>query len=268
MTNSMVLNALRSATELGTIQDIYFEGGEPFLFYPILVNAARLASGFKFRVGIVTNGYFANSVNDASIWLRPFREFCSGIIFVSGDTFHGNGDNSLSHSDNLTKAATKLGMKTGTICIDPPCAEKDEHNPGAPILGGGVRFRGKAVEKLIDDTLPRFPWQSFNQCPDENWEDIKRLHLDPYGNLFACQGISIGNINQDSMKEVIDNYNCQSHPIISHLNKGGPAKLVRHYNLDLKENFIDACHLCFLARLELLDQYPEILVPKQVYLSD
>jgi hypothetical protein len=46
---------------------------------------------------------------------------------------------------------------------------------------------------------------------------------------------------------------------------GGPAELVRAYDLQLKENFADACHLCYTARLSLRERFGEILGPDQVY---
>ena len=56
--------------KIGSVEWIYFEGGEPFLFYPSLLEGLRLARDMGFRVGIVTNAYGAVSGEDAELWLR------------------------------------------------------------------------------------------------------------------------------------------------------------------------------------------------------
>ena len=40
-----MLNVLDQAEELGTVNNVYFEGGEPFLFYPLLLEGLRQARG-------------------------------------------------------------------------------------------------------------------------------------------------------------------------------------------------------------------------------
>ena len=57
MSLGQLRNILTQAQELGTIEWIYFEGGEPFLYYPILLAAVHLAVERGFQVGIVTNSY-------------------------------------------------------------------------------------------------------------------------------------------------------------------------------------------------------------------
>ncbi len=39
------------------VTSIYFEGGEPFLYYAILVKAVHKAADMGFSVGIVSNAY-------------------------------------------------------------------------------------------------------------------------------------------------------------------------------------------------------------------
>ena len=64
----------QQALSLGTIHDIFFEGGEAFLYYPILLKAVARAKTLGFSVGIVSNNYWATSVEDALAWLRPLLE--------------------------------------------------------------------------------------------------------------------------------------------------------------------------------------------------
>jgi MoaA/NifB/PqqE/SkfB family radical SAM enzyme len=264
MTFQQVRNALKQAAELGTIREVYFEGGEPFLFYPLLVESVRLARELGMDVGIVTNGYFATTVEDAKEWLMPLQELGLSDLSCSDDVFH-SGNETDTPPARTRKAAESLGINCGTICIEPPGIADDEHHPGEPIVGGGVRFRGRAVDKLADEKLPRRHWERFTECPDEDWIDVGRLHLDAYGNLWSCQGVVIGNLNKKSLREIVFTYNPDTHPIIAPLRKGGPAELVRHFHLPLHGKYLDACHLCYLARQMLREKFPDDLAPAQVY---
>lgn len=56
-----IRKVLNEATKIGTINWIYFEGGEPFLFYPIMIEGIKIARSMGFKVGVVTNAYYATS---------------------------------------------------------------------------------------------------------------------------------------------------------------------------------------------------------------
>ncbi|MDP8205041.1 MAG: radical SAM protein [Candidatus Electryonea clarkiae] len=266
MTLELIKKAIREAKELGTVEDIYFEGGEPFLYYPVLLAGVKYAKELGFETGIVTNGYFATSIEDAVEWLQPLKEAGLDSLSVSDDDFHGSLDNPDSHPARTQAAAVQLGIDVGAICIEPP-KEINDKIKGEPIIGGGVRFRGRAIEKLSDDTLPRKKWDTFTECPDEDFESVGRLHLDPYGYLWSCQGLVFGNLNKSSLKEIIENYSLSQHPVFQPLSYGGPAELVRKYDLDLRGDYLDACHLCYLARKELRKKegFKDFLAPGQVY---
>jgi len=86
LTLEQIENILHQAKEAG-VTSIYFEGGEPFLYYAILTKAVHKAADMGFSVGIVSNAYWANSVNDAEEWLRPFVGRVSDLS-VSSDLYH------------------------------------------------------------------------------------------------------------------------------------------------------------------------------------
>ena len=72
MTLLDIRNILKQAVELGTVEWFYFEGGEPFLYYAVLLKGIQEVASKGFNVGIVSNGYWATDVEDALEWLRPF----------------------------------------------------------------------------------------------------------------------------------------------------------------------------------------------------
>jgi MoaA/NifB/PqqE/SkfB family radical SAM enzyme len=284
-TGAFTLNQLedvfQQAQKIGSIRKIYFEGGEAFLYYPILVEAVGRARRLGFSVGIVTNGYWATGAEDAWIWLQPLAAAGLDNLEVSCDLFHGEGENGTLHSPDeapevlVAKAAARdLFIDTGTISIEPPTGYRDPaaSEPGRPVTGGGVMYRGRAAEKLVDG-LPRQPLNSFTECPYENLVDPGRIHLDPFGNLHICQGIVIGNLFERPLEQIINDYEPSNHPIVGPLLEGGPAGLARQFDLEgqlsepplHKSGFVDACHLCYTARQELRTRYPAELGPDQMY---
>jgi hypothetical protein len=91
------------------------------------------------------------------------------------------------------------------------------------------------------------------------------LHVDPFGNVHICHGISLGNLFQRPLREICDSYIPDSHPIIGPLLEYGPTELVKRYGLRHRERYADACHLCCEAYRTLRKRFPEILVPDQMY---
>lgn len=65
MTLDDIRTILKQARDLGTVESIYFEGGEPFLYYPLLVKGVDEAIELDFKARIVTNSYWANTLEDA-----------------------------------------------------------------------------------------------------------------------------------------------------------------------------------------------------------
>jgi hypothetical protein len=262
---ALAIKGVQQAHDLGTVREIYLEGGEPFLHFPIMVEVIRHAAGLGLETGIVTNGYFATTVEDAEVWLKPLQEAGLTSLSVSDDTFHSDPSQGETPAARTVAACRRLGIAVGTICIAPAQGIPDDKQKGDPIVGGDVRFRGRAADKLVNDELPRRSWDSFRECPDEDFEEIGRLHLDPFGYLYPCQGVVVGNLAKDTLTSVVRDYRASAHPIIGPLIAGGPAELVRHYDLPLREKYVDACHLCYLARQMLCERFPAHLAPPQVY---
>ena len=61
---------LRQAQEVKTIREVYFEGGEAFLYHPVLTEAVSRAKKLGYWTGIVSNGYWATGTEDAWMWLQ------------------------------------------------------------------------------------------------------------------------------------------------------------------------------------------------------
>ena len=64
-TGAQLRETFEEIDRMGAIETVYFEGGEAFLYYPLLLEGLRLAAALGLRAGIVTNAYWATSVEDA-----------------------------------------------------------------------------------------------------------------------------------------------------------------------------------------------------------
>jgi len=262
-TLEMMTAALKQMTEISSVDTAYFEGGEPFLYYPLLLESLRLAKRMGFQVGVVTNGYWATSAEDAKLWIKPLAKIGIAALSISDDPFHSD-DGEENPARYALQAAREMGIPCDSICIEAPKLINDRKWKGEPVVGGDVLFKGRAVDKLAVD-LPRRHHSIFDECPHEDLKDPGRVHLDPFGFVHLCQGLVIGNINETPLREIFARYEPSSHPIIGPLIKGGPAELAREFGFDASPGFIDHCHLCFEIRRTLIARYPQYLAPKQVY---
>jgi len=263
MTLRGIRRILKQAEELGTIQWFYFEGGEPFLYYAVLLKGIQEAASMGFKVGIVSNGYWATDVEDAIEWLQPFAVLIQDLS-ISSDLYHWS-EKRLQQAKNASVAAEQLGIPLGVIRIAQPETTNAASAIGKlPAGETAVMYRGRAVEKLVAQA-DRWPWEQFTECPYENLREPGRLHVDPFGNLHICQGISLGNIFQRPLRDICETYDPDLHPITGPLLEGGPVALVQRYELPHEEMVADACHLCYETCRGLRSRFPEILVPDQMY---
>ncbi|MCK4614766.1 MAG: radical SAM protein [Thermoplasmata archaeon] len=263
---SQLREIFHEIAKMKTIKMVYFEGGEPFLFYPLMREGIKMARDMGIKTGIVTNAYWALSDEDAELWLEPLREIGVSDLSISNDSFHYE-DEKENPAGFALSAAKRLGMSVTEISIEKPAdgIERDKEQPlGEPVVGGNVMLRGRAVEKLTEG-IPKSWWEKFTECPYEDLKEPRRVHIDPYGYVHVCQGLIMGNMWDTPLSKLVQNYDAHSHPICGPLVRGGPVLLAREYNVEHDDKYADACHLCYSVRLSLLDRFPEYLAPRQVY---
>ena len=263
MTVETIVNILQQAEALGTIEWIYFEGGEPSLYYDLLCTGASLAKEHGFKVGMVSNASWATTETDAMKWLQPFIGILEDLS-ISDDAYHGDEDG-LHQTHIARQAAEHLGIPVDFISVANVNEEGVQQASGQlPNDESAVLYRGRAADKLALRARA-LPWNQFTECP---WEELRfpeRVHVDPFGNLHICQGISIGNLLKNLLTEIMADYKPETHPITGPLLAGGPVELVNRYGLQHEQAYADACHLCYLLRCKLRDRFPDALTPDQMY---
>ena len=261
-TLAQIRAVLDEAEALGTVEEVYFEGGEPFLYFPLLVEGIRLARARGLRAGLVTNSYWATAREDAGLWLGQLRDAGLDEMTVSDDEFHGSGEESPAR--RAAAVAREVGLPCGAICIEAPAVAPPSGEKGAPVVGGGALFKGRAADKLTEG-LPTRPAGQFTACEHEELASPRRVHVDSLGNVHLCQGVSMGNMWETPLSRLVREYEPEAHPICGPLIRGGPLALAREHGVPLEPEYVDACHLCFSVRRALLERFPEQLTPPQVY---
>ena len=258
-----IRQVLDQAVELGTVTRIYFEGGEPFLYYALMVAGMGLARERGLEIGTVSNAYWATTVEDARCWLSPLADLGLADLSVSDDLYH-HGQIAITPAQVAAQAAGELGVPASILSLKRPVLlENVDPLSGEPLVGGGVRFRGRAAGLTTD--LPKVPWHVLRTCPYENLRAPSRVHPDAYGNVHLCQGISMGNMWETPLAQLVAAYDPDAHPIVGPLLRGGPAALAEAHGVGHEEGYVDACHFCYSTRLALLERFPQYLGPGQAY---
>ena len=261
MTLAQMDEILRQASEISSVDAAFFEGGEPFLFYPLLLKGVELAEDRGFDAGIVSNAYWAEDADDAILWLEPLAERGLSSLSLSADDYHGEKE-SARRVANAKRAAERLGIEVGVLRVKrldvgADAASEDD--------AGDVYFRGRAAVKLVDKVQLKAA-SSMTSCPEEP-PNISRVHVDAYGNVLFCQGISLGNLNDVPLKTMFSGLAPMSHPFIGPLASGGPAALSEALSVRAEEVYADACHMCYDIRCKLRSEgrFASVLQPDQLY---
>ncbi|HIH01605.1 TPA: hypothetical protein HA259_05980 [Thermoplasmata archaeon] len=255
MPMGFIREVLSQAQESEGVKMIYFEGGEPFMYYSTLLEGAKLARSMGFDVGIVTNGYWGVTVEDALLSLRPFAELGVSDLSVSDDEYHRMSEDDL-RARNVVVAAEQLGIPVGVLKVCRPGTDSED--------GGQMYFRGRASEKIAPEHCTRDP-AGLTSCP-EDLASPSRVHVDPLGLVHVCQGIVVGDVRAHRLVDILEGYDHSKDPVLSALVNGGPAALVQRLGLELPiEKFADDCHLCYVARESLRARFPQLLGPDEMY---
>ena len=259
---SQVENILKQAAEVSSVSSVFFEGGEPFLFYPILLKGVGLARDKGFEVGIVSNAYWAEDADDAMLWLKPLAELGLASLSLSSDDYHGEQE-SARRVANASSAAEHLGIDVGVLRVRR--IEDFTKGESSDSDAGDVYFRGRAAVKLTDK-VPLVGNPTLISCPEEP-PGISRIHVDAYGNVLFCQGISIGDMSRTPLKAMVSELSVESHPFIGPLARGGPVALAEEHSIPVEKEYADACHMCYDIRCKLRAKamFSDVLCPSQAY---
>jgi MoaA/NifB/PqqE/SkfB family radical SAM enzyme len=256
---------IEQAAMIEGVSTVFFEGGEPMLYYPLVERGIILAGELGLDSGLVSCGYYATTPQDGKLWLSRLRDKGLKYMDVSADRLHGEGE-AYTHAANLAEVGRDLGIEVNVITISDPRGGDNEWiaktRPGEEPTP--AHLRGRAAHDLVEG-LPLHNVDRFIECPFEELKAPNRVHVDPFGNVHICQGILAGNVWEKSLARVVNGYNPQDHPVLGPLIEGGPAALARATGIGTDGSFATECHACYEIRRTLRPDCMSILGPAQVY---
>jgi hypothetical protein len=267
MTLAELEGLLEQAAAIDGVTKVFFEGGEPMLYYPLVQRGLELAQRLGLETGMVTCGYFATTVPDGEMWLRPLKDAGLATLEVSMDRLHGDGE-AHANARNLADAGKEMGMDVSIISVCDPREEACDgtYRPGKGEKPTPAMLRGRAAHELVEG-LDHRPVEAFTECPFEELEAPTRLHVDPYGNVHVCQGILVGNVWEGSLYQIVSSYEPMEHPVVGPLVREGPLALAQATGVGLGNSYASECHACYEVRRSLRGDrgYRQVLGPNQVY---
>jgi hypothetical protein len=273
MTLAQLTSVIDQAAERG-VESVYFEGGEPTLAYPIVLAAAQHARERGLEWGMVSNCFWATSVEDAKVWLAPFVDLGISDLSLSSYAYFVE-DADEDRLRNAALAARELSLPMAVLevgaaaCLDIPglCLGEDV---------GDIMCKGRAAVELAPGRAARPP-ETLVTCPFEDFAHPGRAHLGCDGELQICQGISAGNVfagapdeagapSPAGLASVLDAYDPERRPVVRDINAGGPWALAQAYgHSPQRALYADECHLCYEVRSALRERLPDVLAPAQCY---
>lgn len=278
---------LREVTATQPLHSVGAHGGEPFLYFELLVQTMRNAKKLGVaRTWVITNGFWAKNKTLAEERLTVLKEAGLKSITFSVDGFHReyvpfedvkNGiepalsvgfekvwvdsyflgsEDSNSFYNNLTKKTLRRLRNLGDIEIN-----KRE-----------VDFEGRAAELLTKHVEPEQQTPT-GRCLLPFWiggtlRNPEVVEIDHEGNVTLCPGICIGNTKNRSLTRILQTYDSSTHPVLSIIAEEGPIgllKVAKAKGFKEKKKFIDECHLCYEMRRLLRPYYPDHLSSSTCY---
>ena len=279
MTLAQLTSVIDQGAALG-FADVYFEGGEPTLAYPIVLAAAKHARERGLDAGMVSNCFWATSVADAKVWLAPLAEVGLADLSLSSYAYFVE-DADEERLRNAVLAAQDLGMPVGVLEVGAPAEIGVSDACSGDVCE--IMHKGRAAVALAPAKASRPP-ESLTTCPYEDFTDPGRAHVGPDGELQVCQGVSAGNVfaggdgppapehlaepRAGGLAAVLDAYDPHARPVIREILAGGPwalAQAVGH--TPERALYADECHLCYEVRAALrrAGRFPEVVAPGQCY---
>lgn len=234
MSLSQIKGYIDQAKDTPSVNYFFIEGGEPFLYPKIALEAVKYATEKGYWIGILSNGFWAKTLEKGISVLKPFKDAGLGEIGISTDSFH-QAKVPLLSAVNAVMAAEKLDIPVSIMATSNSKKEITqlqrcvaEMGAKSKVWGSSIRGRGRGA--LICEGKPA-KWQKLTKCA-ENLADPGRVHIGPEGAVHVCQNLVLGRDDQ----------------VIEQLIKGGPAALtkwaIEKHGFQPKDTYRQDCQLC------------------------
>ena len=271
---------------------VTFSGGEPFLYFGLLIDCIKEATGLGIPSDLVTNGFWGRPDALARQYARELKRAGLKGICITADAFHQE----FVPPDAVrggARALKAVGVESIQI-IGATLVDKNSANPfdqqtkrvidelsselgvgGA--IGDGLMWVGRAVDELAHHArlLPLSELDSGRKCHFERDDgsipplcEREGLEIDPDGRVALCAGVTVGDARTTPISDVVGCREYEQHPLLSALlarGARGVLELAVAKGYEPLDRYASKCHLCFGARRFLRPFYPDVLAPAQVY---
>jgi hypothetical protein len=241
------------------------------------------------EIWVMTNCYWARSLNQACDTLKKIQEAGCTHIWISADAFHQEFI-SLERVKTALKAARSCHFEN--IIVNSLYLGSDQNDNQfnrethkiiselgslndvitrweSFSIGVALSVVGRAAEKLA----PILPQEKLPSGPcvlppylGSNIDCPQAFEIDPFGWVLLCPGLSVGNAKTTSLSQILDTYDPSSIPLLKTLRKEGPMGLLKEAQARgyTPRTYVNECHLCYEVRKHLRKYYPH-LVPDVCY---
>ncbi len=271
---------------------VHLTGGEPFLNFPLLLQATRIAADLGIPAYVETNAAWCRDPNQAKDRFRQLRQAGLAAVLISVSPFHQAAIPLERTLTGIAAAQEVFGLSRVIVYQADWLSEMARHGPEHPVpldryvqtfgrVQAGQRFwqgfgliSGGRAGYRLGELVDMQPPEAFRgmSCRGELLF-APHSHLDLYGGFIPafCGGISLGHWRE--LGQLVDAYRRGDvSPFMAVLIEQGPFGLYQtareaHSYQSLQNGYAGKCHLCVDLRKYLVQNgaFPEHLLPGYFY---
>lgn len=250
--------------EFDSIKVLVLTGGECMLFFEEVIKTIQFASRKGLITRIVTNGFWATSLQKAKEIIKELR--VNGLNEINFST--GDNHQEWVPYDNIVNACS-AAMEAGLLTV----VSVENHDKS--IFNASTFLKDHRLLQYYDKSKYSVPlkveqsmWMPFNVNEKLSYSNIKlrkdlsntpcdsifsTLAINPYSYLLACCGLTcehilplrLGNVEKHSIRKL---YNSQYEDLIKiWLSLEGPYAIMTYLNKKRSENSAISGHVCHIC---------------------
>jgi radical SAM protein with 4Fe4S-binding SPASM domain len=248
MSLELGLKAINEAIKLG-VEWISITGGEPFLEQELLMNLVEYAKSKGLKTEIVTNCYWAETLETAKYLLNSLQKIGLDVLNLSIDDFHQEYV-PIGYTRNAYWAAKKLGVKVVIMTTTTKNNTITAKNIPELLLDENIQLLGEPRLRDPNALLIETPITPVGRgetikeldnamISEVNCGEVLRdIGIGPNGQVYPCCGplaakIILGNIKTSTLTDIIASV--EKDTIFSSIREG----------VTTSGTFTSRCHACY-----------------------
>ena len=278
---------IESMRDLAPVKEIHYTGGEPFLYYERLVEAVALARDLgATRITCSTNCYWADELEKTRDMLGRLKSAGLTWFLISADAFHQDAV-PLENVRIASQVRVELGLQGNDELSVVTFIDRDYEHPfntrtreiveqirswghGASLHSSMPYGRG---HELVPQDVCKMTRATRRCWEFRTWSFIepagpRTVIIGPDENVMVCYGVSLGNLQDRRLPELIRDYDENPNPVLRALLDAGVEGLASRAEAkgwQRQPAYQNECHLCYSVRDYLRRSEPEFLQPDECY---